>query len=147
MAETWHIISAMIAISLIFVGLLAVVLVVVRVIQSRRIEVQSAANSREVAAAMGEIKTTLYKICDGMVNGGQMNRDNQEDMRRMIGNVTILVLDVEKRLGGEIKENREWFAAVISRQSSQGNHVNINDRRTDISGGKNMNHFGDGDQS
>jgi hypothetical protein len=147
MAETWHIISAMIAISLIFVGLLAVVLVVVRVIQSRRIEVQSAANSREVAAAMGEIKTTLYKICEGMVNGGQNSRDNQEDMRRMIGNVTILVLDVEKRLGGEIKENREWFAAVVNRHASQGNHVNINDRRTDISGGHNMNHFGEGDQS
>lgn len=138
MAELWNIIAAVIAIMLIVVGIVAAVLVVVRVIQSRRIEIETAANSHEVAAAIREIGRTLHKICDGMTSGTQFTRDNQDHLRSMISNVSVLVLDVEKRLNQELHDNREWIKLYIPTRRD-GTSVNIN-------GGASGTQIGDGNK-
>lgn len=136
MAEVWHVIAAVIAIMLILVNVVAAVLVVVRVIQSRRIEMQTAANSQEVAAAIREIENTLHKICDGMTSETQFTRDNQEHLRGMISNVSVLVLDVEKHLKDELHDNREWIK-LQANYRRDGTSVNI-------SGGASGTQIGDG---
>lgn len=119
---------------LLFLGMF--VLVVVRMFQSRRVEQQSVQNGQEVAATIREIDSTLHKICDTMTASGQLSRDNQEDMRRMIRDVSTLVLDVERRLNGEIKDNRDWVSMQFQKH---GTNVNFN-------GGANGTQIGDGNK-
>ncbi len=138
MAEVWQIVATIVATVILLGAIGGVALLLVRVMQSSRIEKQAVANGQEVAATMREIGHTLHDICERIATSHQNSRDARDDLRHMIGEVSRLVIDVERRLGGEIKENREWMALQFGK-SSNGQSVHIN-------GGATGTQIGDGNQ-
>lgn len=140
MAEIWQIVATIVATVVLLGSMGGVVLLLVRVVQSSRIEKQAVANGQEVAATMRDIGHTLHDICERIATSHQNSRDAREDLRQMIGEVSRLVLDVERRLGGEIKENRDWMTMQFGKANGHGG------QNVHINGGATGTQIGDGNQ-
>lgn len=121
--DWWQVVAAIFATVFLLFSVGGISLLIVRLVQSSRIEKQAVNNGQAVAESMREIDHTLHEICERLSAAGQASRDNQEDMRRMIQAVSQMVLDVERRLYGEIKENRDWVAMQFGKP---GTNVNFN---------------------
>lgn len=137
MAEAWQIVATIVATAVLLGAIGGVTLLMVRVTQSSRIEKQAVTNSQEIASTMRDIGHTLHDICERLANSHQLSRDARDDLRLMIKEVSAMVLDVERRLSGEIKENREWMSMQFSRHTGQNVHIN---------GGATGTQIGDGNQ-
>ena len=123
MTELANVFAGVLATLVASAAVAGIVLLVIRAVQSSRLEKQAAKNGEQVAKAMVEIDDALQEICQRMSTSNQAVRDNQDDLRRMIQAVSHLVLDVERRLDSSIKANREWFAMQFG---AKGTHVNFN---------------------